>query len=59
MIEKACAKHAIDPKKSWMVGDKLRDIEAGEAAGVAGIQIPVNGPLLDYVAQLKQAPQAI
>jgi len=59
MIEKACAKHAIDPKQSWMVGDKLRDIEAGEAAGVKGIQIPLNSPLLQYVPQLMQAPEAI
>ena len=59
MIEKACAKHAIDPKQSWMVGDKLRDIEAGEAAGVTGIQIPLNSPLLQYVPQLMQAPEAI
>jgi phosphoglycolate phosphatase-like HAD superfamily hydrolase len=42
-----------------MVGDKLRDIEAGEAAGVKGIQIPLNSPLLQYVPQLMQAPEAI
>jgi phosphoglycolate phosphatase-like HAD superfamily hydrolase len=42
-----------------MVGDKLRDIEAGEAAGVTGIQIPLNSPLLQYVPQLMQAPEAI
>jgi D-glycero-D-manno-heptose 1,7-bisphosphate phosphatase len=59
MIEKACAKHAIDPKQSWMVGDKLRDVQAGESAGVTGIQIPVNGPLLQYVPQLMQAPEAV
>jgi D-glycero-D-manno-heptose 1,7-bisphosphate phosphatase len=59
MIEKACAKHAIDPKQSWMVGDKLRDVQAGEAASVTGIQIPVNGPLLQYVPQLMQAPEAV
>ena len=56
MIEKACAKHGIDPSLSWMVGDKQRDIEAGRAAGVAGILIPVNGDLLDFVPQLLQTP---
>ena len=56
MLEKACAKHNIDPSQSWMVGDKLRDIEAGDSAGVAGLQIPVNADLLDYVSQLKRSP---
>lgn len=56
MIEKACAKHGIDPSLSWMVGDKQRDIEAGRAAGVTGILIPVNGDLLDFVPQLLQTP---
>ena len=56
MLEKACAKHDIDPSQSWMVGDKLRDIEAGESAGVAGLKIPVNADLLDYVPQLQRSP---
>jgi len=45
MIERACAKHGIDPKSSWMIGDKQRDLVAGEAAGVRGILLPVNGNL--------------
>jgi D-glycero-D-manno-heptose 1,7-bisphosphate phosphatase len=56
MLEKACAKHDIDPSQSWMVGDKLRDIEAGESAGIAGLKIPVNADLLDYVPQLQRSP---
>jgi len=56
MLEKACAKHHIDPSQSWMIGDKSRDIEAGEAAGIAGLQIPVNADLLDYVPQLMRSP---
>ena len=56
MLEKACAKHHIDPSQSWMIGDKSRDIEAGEAAGIAGLQIPVNADLLDYVQQLMRSP---
>ena len=58
MIEKACAKHRFDPAQSWMIGDKARDIEAGETAGVSGLQIPVNGDLMDYVPLLKQQPVA-
>lgn len=52
MIEKACARYNIDPSLSWMIGDKARDIEAGNSAGVPGIQIPVNSDLIDVVPQL-------
>ncbi|NEN25760.1 HAD family hydrolase [Cryomorpha ignava] len=45
MIEKAIHRHGIDPKKSVMIGDKYRDIEAGESAGVRGIKIDVNQSL--------------
>lgn len=56
MIEKACAKHSIDPKQSWMVGDKQRDVDAGESAGVSGLLIPVNGDLLNFTTQLSCVP---
>jgi|SRR5690554_856752 len=42
MIEKAIHRHSIDPKRSVMIGDKWRDVESGEAAGVRGIKIEVN-----------------
>ena len=45
MIEKAIAVHGIDPRESFMIGDKFRDIEAAEAAGVKGIKIDVNQDL--------------
>lgn len=38
----------IDPAKSLMVGDKLRDIESGEAAGVRGA-LYKEGSLLEFV----------
>lgn len=57
MIERACAKHQIDRTSSWMVGDKKRDVEAANAAGVWGMQIPVNGDLLSYVGELRQQPR--
>ncbi len=34
MIQKACAMLSIDPKQSVIVGDRMRDIMAGDAAGV-------------------------
>lgn len=33
MLRQAAADHAIDLTRSWMVGDKPADIEAGQAAG--------------------------
>jgi len=45
MVEKALARHNIDPKRSVMIGDKWRDLEAAEAAGVKGIKVYVNQSL--------------
>lgn len=45
MIEKALARHNIDPEKSLMIGDKWRDVEASEAAGVRGVKVDVNQDL--------------
>ncbi|HKL03052.1 MAG TPA: HAD family hydrolase [Cryomorphaceae bacterium] len=45
MLEKAIHRHGIDPERSVMIGDKWRDIEAGEGAGVRGIKIDVNQDL--------------
>lgn len=47
MIEKAIASHGIDPSKSVMIGDKWRDLEAAEGAGVKGIKIDVNQSIRD------------
>ena len=35
MVEKAISDHQIDPNQSFMVGDKMSDIEACHAAGLA------------------------
>lgn len=45
LLEKAIARFNIDIKKSWMVGDQKRDIEAGEAMGIKGILIEPNSDL--------------
>ncbi|BAF70557.1 D-glycero-beta-D-manno-heptose 1,7-bisphosphate 7-phosphatase [Nitratiruptor sp. SB155-2] len=34
MLLKAIDEFEIDPKKSWMIGDKLSDIEAAKGAGI-------------------------
>jgi D-glycero-D-manno-heptose 1,7-bisphosphate phosphatase len=43
MIEKAMAKHEIDPAQSWMVGDRLSDVLAGRKAGVRTIFLGEKG----------------
>ncbi len=49
MVERACAKHQLDPLQSWMVGDKQRDLDAASPVGVRGVLIDPNAPLLDAV----------
>ena len=39
MIEKAIAKYNIDPKTSWFIGDRCRDIECGKKMGLRTILI--------------------
>jgi D-glycero-D-manno-heptose 1,7-bisphosphate phosphatase len=39
MIEKAIAKYNIDITQSWLIGDRGRDVEAGQKAGLKTIQI--------------------
>tara|TARA_B110000285_G_C15122489_1_gene618083 strand:+ start:2076 stop:2600 length:525 start_codon:yes stop_codon:yes gene_type:complete len=57
MLERACAKHGIDPSKSWMIGDKTRDLEAGEGAGIKGLLLPVNADIADLLDTLLASPQ--
>jgi len=42
LIEKALAIHQIDPSKSIMLGDRERDVEAANRAGIKGILIESN-----------------
>ncbi|MBC8110541.1 MAG: HAD family hydrolase [Verrucomicrobia bacterium] len=59
MLEKGAARFDIDLCQSWMVGDKLRDMEAGKKAGTRNVFIDLtefrekNGAgevLADFVA---------
>jgi D-glycero-D-manno-heptose 1,7-bisphosphate phosphatase len=52
MIEKALARFDIDPKKSFMLGDKMRDVECAENAGVKGIKVEINKNIKSYVDQI-------
>lgn len=45
MLEKAIAKYNIDPQHSWMFGDALRDMQAGQRVGVKTVRIsPIGNP---------------
>lgn len=39
LLLRAAAEHGIDLAGSWMVGDKLADVEAGERAGCASLLV--------------------
>lgn len=49
LVEKAIARFDIDASKSYFIGDRDRDIEAGEKCGVKGILIEANSSLKDYM----------
>jgi D-glycero-D-manno-heptose 1,7-bisphosphate phosphatase len=54
MIEKAIAKFNIDRSQSWMIGDRQRDIEAGNKQQIRGIFIAAHETAPDtavYTAQ--------
>lgn len=45
MLEKAIARFGIDASASYFIGDRERDVLAGEAAGVKGILIDSDQPI--------------
>lgn len=49
MVEKALARFDIDPARSYFIGDRDRDVQAAEAAGVKGILVESNTDLLDLL----------
>lgn len=51
-FEKAIAKYNIDVARSFMIGDKERDIIPAESLGIRGIQIVANTNLTALIPQL-------
>lgn len=43
LLKEAAARHRIDLKRSWIVGDTLDDIEAGHSAGCQGLLLHSGG----------------
>ena len=39
LLERACADLDLDPRRSWIVGDARRDLEAGLALGARAILV--------------------
>ena len=51
MVERALARHQLDPSRCWMFGDKARDITCAMGAGVGkGVLIEPNAPLSQWKA---------
>jgi D-glycero-D-manno-heptose 1,7-bisphosphate phosphatase len=48
-VEKALARFDIDPILSYFIGDKERDVLAGEKVGVKGILMESNSSLADAI----------
>jgi len=56
LIMQAAKELGIDPKKSWMIGDKDIDLEAARRAGCRGLKVPTNGNgLKDAVHRIARA----
>ena len=57
MIRAACEELGLDPSKSWMIGDKQRDLDAGIDAGVPKehtIQVGPSGTHADLSAAAEE-----
>ena len=52
MLEKAVARFNIDASRSYFIGDRERDVLAGEAAGVKGILIESDQPLSEILGMI-------
>ncbi len=52
MIEKAIARFNIDVNKSYMIGDRNRDVEAGEKAGLKTVKILSNENILEICKKI-------
>lgn len=51
LILQALQEYAVDMEKSFLIGDKKRDVEAAEAAGIKGYLFE-QGDLLDFVKRI-------
>jgi len=52
MIERAACEYDIDLASSWLVGDKMSDIEAAQRAGIKNVVLLDNKRLIDVVEEI-------
>ena len=43
MLRRALARFPVDPLRSWVIGDSLSDLQAGDALGIPGILVAPRG----------------
>ncbi|MCB9447742.1 MAG: HAD family hydrolase [Flavobacteriales bacterium] len=55
MIEKALARFDVDAGKSFLIGDRERDVRAAEAVGVKGILVASNEDITAVTNRILQA----
>ena len=58
MIEDACARFEIDLENSWMIGDKMIDVETGHNAGIRNALV-LTGYGRQHVKSLEYVPDLI
>ena len=61
MLEKAVARFKLNVSQCWIVGDRLRDMQAGAAVGVRGVLVGEENPegFTPHVADLRAATEVI
>lgn len=52
LLEKAMAIYNIDPAQSYFIGDKQRDVDAGEQVGVKGVLVEANRSLVEVINEM-------
>lgn len=52
MIEKAIARYNVDKSKSFMIGDREKDVLCAQNAGIEGYKIETNANCLPLVQQI-------
>ncbi len=53
MVEKGLHRFGLDPKNCVLIGDKERDIEAGEKAGVRGVLQKTNDNIYESMIEIR------
>jgi D-glycero-D-manno-heptose 1,7-bisphosphate phosphatase len=52
LVEKAIGRFGLDPEKCFMIGDKDRDVQAAQGAGVKGFKLPANPTIEELMSCL-------